>query len=88
MFETLPQLICENYKNHPENQIQLSKNKKGVFVPVTYKEFYTDMTNFAAGLYSLGEGPHSNIGLISDEMPRIISTLKTFEPRTLPKASC
>ena len=49
MFETLPQLICENYKNHPENQIQLSKNKKGVFVPVTYKEFYTDMTNFAAG---------------------------------------
>ena len=70
MFETLPQLICENYKNHPENQIQLSKNKKGVFVPVKYKEFYTDMTNFAAGLYSLGEGPHSNIGLISDDRKR------------------
>ena len=90
MFETLPQLICENYKNHPENQIQLSKNKKGVFVPVTYKEFYTDMTNFAAGLYSLGECPHSNIGLISDDRKEwLVSSLAilSLQSADIPRGS-
>lgn len=67
MLKTLPQLICENYKNYPENQIQLSKNKKGEFKPVTYKEFFPLMTSFSAGLYSIGERENSNIGLISDD---------------------
>ena len=67
MFKTLPQLICQNYKNFPQNQIQLSKNKRGIFCPVTYAEFYENMINFSAGLYNLGERPFSNVGLICDD---------------------
>ena len=72
MFETLPQLICENYKNHPENQIQLSKNKKGVFVAEMGARYVGDIK-------TLCKLVHPQYGIITAVGKQHLETFKSLD---------
>lgn len=66
MNSTIPQILCEKAKKTPSQVVQCSKDSKGVFQPVTYKEFFDLTMSFASGLLSLGAVPGDHVGLIAD----------------------
>ena len=66
MYSTIPQILCERAKSSPSQVIQYSKDSKGVFQPVTYKDFLEFVLNFGSGLLSLGSVPGDHVGLIAD----------------------
>ncbi len=66
MYSTIPQLLIEKVKTSPDAVLQYSKDSKGEFHPVTYREFYDLTLNFASGLFSLGVQVGDHVGLIAD----------------------
>ncbi len=66
MFTTIPQLFRATVDKYPDTPAQYSKNRKGVFTPVTFTQLYAEVNTFAAGLYSLGVRRDDRLGLIAD----------------------
>lgn len=66
MYSTIPQLLIDKVKSCPDAVLQYSKDSKGNFQPVTYKQFYELTLNFATGLTTLGAVPGDHVGLIAD----------------------
>lgn len=66
MEQTLPKMLRKTAADFPEIAAQYSKNEEGVFEPVTYRELYEIVLDFAAALRQLGVVRGQAIGLISD----------------------
>lgn len=66
MHNTLPKLLQNIVAQYPSNEVQLSKDDNGSFIARTYKEFYREVLDLAAGLASLGVKREDPVGLISD----------------------
>ncbi|MGI6467145.1 MAG: AMP-dependent synthetase/ligase [Sphaerochaetaceae bacterium] len=66
MEKSLPKLLQRVVREDGSNVIQLSKDQVGAFQSTTYKEFYEEVSNLAAGLHTLGVKRGSLVGLISD----------------------
>ena len=66
MEQTVPKMLRKTAADFPEIAAQMSKNKEGVFEPVTYRELYTLALDFAAGLLNLQVKRGEPVGLISD----------------------
>ncbi|MGI6432546.1 MAG: AMP-dependent synthetase/ligase [Sphaerochaetaceae bacterium] len=66
MPATLPKLLQQIVHQYPSNEIQLSKDDAGTFLPTRYAEFYSEVLTLAAGLASYGAKRGMPIGLISD----------------------
>jgi long-chain acyl-CoA synthetase len=66
LIETIPQLLLDAVNKHPEVAAQMSKNAQGQFQTTSYKTLYSEVETLAAGLKSLGVGPGTKVGLISD----------------------
>lgn len=64
--KTLPKVLQENAKKHPNTPAQYSKVKGEPFKPIFYKELYEIAMNFGGGLLSIGVQRGDHIGLISD----------------------
>ena len=66
MYSTIPQLLFEKAKDHPNAPAQFYKNQSRTFLPLTYMELFQNSLYFAAGLLETGSQPKENIALISD----------------------
>ncbi len=66
MAETIPKLLQEIAASHPDVPAQMSKNKQGSFESRSYKELYTEVNIFAAGLQKLKVKRGDHVGLISE----------------------
>ena len=66
IIKNLPHLLYHQGLRYPETSAQLSKDLKGVFQPVSYRELSEQMLNFAGGLTSLGTKRGDRVGHIAD----------------------
>lgn len=66
MQKTLPKMLRESAQNFLEIPAQYSKNQKGEFEPISFREFYEISLDFGASLLELGVKREEPIGLISD----------------------
>lgn len=66
IIKNLPHLLYHQGLRYPETPVQLSKDIKGVFQPVLYKDLSEQMLNFAGGLLSLGTKDGDRIGHLAD----------------------
>lgn len=66
MYDTLPKLLQTIVNQYGANEIQLSKDDNGAFIPTTYRDFYREVLDLAAGLATLGVKRKDPVGLISD----------------------
>lgn len=67
MQSTMPKMLREVAKNHPEVPVQYSKDEKGIFQSVSYSELYERVLDVASGLLFLGAKRGEHIGLIADD---------------------
>ena len=63
---TMPQLLQQIAKKHPNIAAQYSKNAQGDFIPLSYTDVFDRVLNFAGGLLSLGIARGDRVGLIAD----------------------
>ena len=63
---TLPKLLRKIANEYPNIPAQYSKDKKGKFQEILYKELFEKVKDFGAGLTALGIKRGDHIGLISD----------------------
>ena len=63
---TMPQLLQQITKKHPDIAAQYSKNKQGDFNPLSYSDVFDRVLSFAGGLLSLGITRGDRVGLIAD----------------------
>ena len=63
---TLPKLLRKIANEYPNIPAQYSKDKKGKFQEILYKELFEKVKDFGAGLTVLGIKRGDHIGLISD----------------------
>ncbi|MFZ2780517.1 MAG: AMP-binding protein [Rectinemataceae bacterium] len=66
MAQTIPQMFMEKVRAQPGASVQLSKDKDGVFRAQSYGTLLDRISEFAAGLVSIGVRRGDKIGLISD----------------------
>ncbi len=66
MYQTIPQLFETVVRNHPSIAVQMSKDEKGTFQPITYEQLHSEVYALAAALRSHGVKRGDNVGLISD----------------------
>jgi long-chain acyl-CoA synthetase len=66
MESSLPLLLKRVTEEHPDLPLQLSKDENGQFQPTSYRDFYRQAQEFAAGLKDLGVARGDHVGLISD----------------------
>ena len=66
IIKNLPHLLYHQGLRYPETPAQLSKDIKGVFQPVLYKDLSEQMLNFAGGLITLGTKKGDRIGHLAD----------------------
>ncbi len=66
MTDTLPKLLQQTVRDHPDTEVQLWKDDNGKYHPTTYKEFYQEVLALASGLKSLGVQREESVGLIAD----------------------
>lgn len=66
MESTIPKLLQDVVKRNPEIPAQMSKDAEGVFHPRSYRDLYSEVQKFAAGLQTLGVKRGDHIGLISE----------------------
>jgi long-chain acyl-CoA synthetase len=66
MDQTLPKLLKRISSEYPDVSGQYSKNATGEFVPVLYRDLFSLVLDYAAGLISIGRGRGDHIGLIAD----------------------
>lgn len=66
MSQTLPKLLKEISEKYPENPAQFSKDDNKIFQPTTYRDFFSEVQSFAAGLMKLGVKRGDHVGLISE----------------------
>ncbi len=66
MYNTLPQLLKHIVTSYGTNEAQLSKDDNGSFIPTTYRDFYNEVLDLAAGLAEVGVSRGDPVGLISD----------------------
>ena len=63
---TMPQLLQQITKKHPDIAAQYSKNEQGDFNPLSYSDVFDRVLSFAGGLLSLGITRGDRVGLIAD----------------------
>lgn len=66
MDHTLPKMLKRIASEYPDVPGQYAKNSSGNFEPLSYKDYFARVLEFASGLLAIGEGRGSHIGLISD----------------------
>lgn len=71
---TLPLLVRERVRQYPAIAAQYSKNADNVFQPRTFRDFYEDILDAAAGLLELGVKRGDHVGLISDNRAEWLKT--------------
>jgi len=68
MGDTIPKLMLEFVRSEPELTVQWSKDSTGTFQPIVWRQLYSEVEAFAAGLLSLGVKRDDHIGMISENM--------------------
>lgn len=66
MANTLLQILKDYSVKYAESPVQYVKNGKGIFEPVSYKEFYNKTLTLAVALSSLNVKQGSYVGVISE----------------------
>ena len=66
MSQTLPKLLKEISEKYPKSAAQFSKDENKKFQPTSYKDFFTEVQTFGAGLLNLGVKRGDHVGLISE----------------------
>ena len=66
MEPTIPKLLRKNAADYAGQTAQMFKDKDENFQPVSFKELYSQVLQFAAGLKEIGVKRSDNVGLISD----------------------
>ncbi|HRV24210.1 MAG TPA: AMP-binding protein, partial [Sphaerochaeta sp.] len=66
MYQTIPQLFETIVEKYPSVAVQLSKDEKGIFQPITYRQLHDEVYALAAALSFYGIKRGDRVGLISD----------------------
>jgi long-chain acyl-CoA synthetase len=66
MEQTLPKMLRKTAADYPELPAQYSKDSDGVFQPISYRDLYELVLDFAAALRQTGVVRGQPVGIISD----------------------
>ena len=66
MDQTLPKLLKRIASEYPDTPGQYSRNSAGSFDPILFRDYYSIVLDYAAGLLSLGHTRGDHIGIIAD----------------------
>lgn len=66
--DTLPKLLCRNFRLHPEKEA-LRVKEKGIWKTYTWRDYYLAVREFALGLISLGLEPNDKVSIIGENKP-------------------
>ena len=67
--QTLPQLLCENYKRYADKRVAMREKAYGIWQPYTWKDFYDKVEAIFYGLMSLGIQPGDKVCILGDNAP-------------------
>jgi len=66
MDQTLPKLLKRIASQYPDTPAQYVRTDSGGFDPITYRDYFSTVLDYAGGLLALGHARGDHIGLIAD----------------------
>jgi len=68
-FDTLPKLLKRNFETWGEKKVALRHKELGIWQEFTWRDYYENVKQFAAGLKCLGFSPGDKLCILGDNEP-------------------
>ena len=69
---TIPKLFLQSAKTYWDKKVAMREKKFGIWVPITWKEYYENVKRIALGMVSLGLERGNKVAMIGDNRPEAL----------------
>ncbi len=69
---TIPKLFMQAAKKHWDKKIAMREKEFGIWVPITWKQYYENVKRIALGMVSLGLQREDKVAMIGDNRPEAL----------------
>ena len=71
---TIPKLFLQSAKKYWDKKVAMREKEFGIWVPITWKEYYENVKRIALGMVSLGLEREDKVAMIGDNRPEALWT--------------
>jgi long-chain acyl-CoA synthetase len=69
---TIPKLFLQAAKKYWDKKVAMREKEFGIWVPITWKEYYENVKRIALGMVSLGLSREDKVAMIGDNRPEAL----------------
>ena len=69
---TIPKLFLQSAKKYWDKKVAMREKEFGIWVPITWKEYYENVKRIALGMVSLGLEKEDKVAMIGDNRPEAL----------------
>src|SRR5512137_3100978 len=69
---TIPKLFLHSAKKYWDKKVAMREKEFGIWVPITWKEYYENVKRIALGMVSLGLNREDKVAMIGDNRPEAL----------------
>ncbi len=69
---TIPKLFLQSAKKYWDKKVAMREKEFGIWVPITWKEYYENVKRIALGMVSLGLSREDKVAMIGDNRPEAL----------------
>ena len=69
---TIPKLWMQSAKKYWDKKVAMREKEFGIWVPITWQEYYENVKRIALGMVSLGLGKEDKVAMIGDNRPEAL----------------
>jgi long-chain acyl-CoA synthetase len=69
---TIPKLFLRAAKKYWDKKVAMREKEFGIWVPITWKQYYENVKHIALGMVSLGLGREDKVAMIGDNRPEAL----------------
>ena len=69
---TIPKLFSQSAKKYWDKKVAMREKEFGIWIPITWKEYYENVKRIALGMVSLGLEPGDKVAMIGDNRPEAL----------------
>ncbi|MGD0917295.1 MAG: AMP-binding protein [Thermodesulfobacteriota bacterium] len=69
---TIPKLFLQSAKKYWDKKVAMREKEFGIWVPITWKEYYENVKQIALGMVSLGLKKEDKVAMIGDNRPEAL----------------
>ncbi|MDO9350579.1 MAG: AMP-binding protein, partial [Deltaproteobacteria bacterium] len=69
---TIPTLFLESAKKYGDKKVAMREKEFGIWVPITWKEYYENVKRISLGMVSLGLERGDKVAMIGDNRPEAL----------------